>query len=82
MSIPLQPRRSVRERTQTQSLVAEMEYRRLQEADQALMRRLAREPLQYDTTSDSHQSEDEPDDDPPSEEEVEGKENIPPISGW
>jgi hypothetical protein len=82
MSIPLQPRRSVRERTQTQSLVAEMEYRRLQEADQALMRRLAREPLQYDTTSDSHQSEDEPDDDPPSEEEVEGKENIPPTSGW
>ena len=59
-----------------------MEYRRLQAADQALMRRLAREPLQYDTASDSHESEGEPEDDPSSDEEVEGKENIPPVSAW
>ena len=59
-----------------------MEYRRLQAADQALMRRLAREPLQYDTASDSDESEGEGDDDPLSDEEVEAKENIPPSSGW
>ena len=28
------------------------------------------------------ESEHEPEDDPPSDEEVEGKENIPPASGW
>ena len=59
-----------------------MEYRRLQQEDLALMRRLAREPLQYDTASDSDESEHEPEDDPSSDEEVEGKGNIPPASGW
>ena len=46
------------------------------------MRRLAREPLQYDSASDSAQSEPEPDAHPSSDEEMEGKENIPPASGW
>ena len=64
MSTSPQPRRSARERTQAQSLAAEMEYRRLQAADQALMRRLALEPLQYDSASDSDESEGEPEDDP------------------
>ena len=50
-----------------------MEYRRLQAADQALMRRLAREPLQSDTASDSDESEGEPEDDPSSDEEVEAR---------
>jgi len=59
-----------------------MEYRRLQAADSALMRRLAREPLQYDLASDSDEGEPEPEDHPSSDEEMEAKENIPPASAW
>lgn len=79
---PLQPRRGERTRTQAPSLAAEMGYRRLQEADQALMRRLGREHLQYDTASDSDTSEGEPEGDPSSDEEVEAKENTPPTTRW
>ena len=82
MSTSLGPRRSARQRAPAQSLAAEMEYRRLQDADQALMRRLAREPLEYDSASDSDQFEVEPEDDPSADEEEENKENIPPTSGW
>ena len=82
MSTPLQLRRSARERAPAQSIGAEMEYRRLQAADIALLRRVAREPLQYDMASDSDECEVEPDEDPPSDDEVEGKENTPPPSAW
>ena len=59
-----------------------MEYRGLQEEDQALMRRLAREPLQYDTASDSEEEEVESDVDSDPDSDVECKENTPPTSGW
>ena len=80
LSTTLQPRRSTRERTQAQFLAAEMEYRRLQQATQALMRRLAREPLQYHTASVSDESEGEPEGDPQSDEEVAVTENRPLLS--
>jgi hypothetical protein len=82
MSTPLQPRRSARERAPAQPLGDEMEYRRLQAADSALMRRLAREPLQYDMASDGEQEEVMPEHDPSSDDEEEGKENVPPASAW
>ena len=82
MSTALQPRCSARERAPAQSIAAELEYRRLQAADQALMRRLAREPLQYESASDSSDSEHEPEDDPASDDELEDQENIPPASAW
>ena len=59
-----------------------MEYHRLQAADRALMLRLAREPLEYNTASDSDEAESEPEGDPPSEEEAEGKENTAPTPAW
>ena len=75
-------RSSARERAPAQSLAAEMEYRPLQQADQALMRRLAREPLQYDTASDSEEVEMESDVHSDPDSDVESKENTPPTSRW
>ena len=59
-----------------------MEYRRLQAEHQTLMRSLAREPLQYDSASDSDEGEEHPEDDPSADEEEENKENVPPASAW
>ena len=59
-----------------------MEYRRLQAEHQTLMRSLAREPLQYDSASDSDEGEEPPEDDPSADEEGENKENVPPASAW
>ena len=59
-----------------------MEYRRLQGADQSLMRSLAREPLQYDWASDSDAVEPEPEEDSDPDSNEESKENIPPASDW
>lgn len=82
MSTPLQPRRGTRERTQALSIAAEMEYRRLQDEDRALMRRLEREVVPYDTASDSDGTDPEEEDSSSSDEEEEAKENIPPTSSW
>ena len=82
MSTPPQPRRSARERTPAQSFAAELQYRQLQAADQALLRRLAREPVRYDSTSDSDETELDEEEGSSSEEEVENKENIPPATAW
>jgi hypothetical protein len=82
MSTPLQPRRSVRERAPAQSLGAEMEYRRLQAADVALMRRLAQQPVEYDLASDSDNEEVVPEDNPSSDDEAGDQENTPPASAW
>jgi hypothetical protein len=82
MSTVLQPRRSARERIPAQSLAAEMEYRRLQVADQALLRRLAREPVQYDSASDSDEEELDDGECSSSDDEVENKENAPPATDW
>ena len=82
MSTPLQPRRSARERAPAQSLAAEMEYRRLQAADVALMRRLATEPVEYDLASDSDDEEAVPDSDPSSDDEADDQENTPPTPEW
>ena len=82
MPTPLAPRRSERERVPPQSIAQEMQYRQLQAENLALMRRLAREPLQYDSASDSDECETEPEDDPSADEEEEGKENVAPASDW
>ena len=82
MSTPLQPRRSARERMPAQSFAAEMEYRQLQAEDEALMRRLRLDTVEYELASDSDSEEEEPEDDLSSDEEVESKENTPPASAW
>ena len=82
MSTPLAARRSERQRAEPQSIAQEMEYRRLQAEHQTLMRSLAREPLQYDSASDSDEGEEPPEDDPSADEEGENKENVPPASAW
>ena len=82
LPMTLAPRRSERPRVEPQSIGAEMEYRRLTAEHQALMRRLAREPIQYDTASDSDEAELAPESDSSADEEEDNKENVPPASGW
>ena len=82
MSTPLAPRRSTRVSSRPEQFAEQQAGYALYEQEQALLRRVQQQSLQYDVPHTSDEETLSAEEASSSEEEDEEKENIPPNSGW